>query len=77
MLWHFVLKDHEELEQHSVVLDRANDVERDSLQEDNIPDPLANEQTWPTEEEVYFISLPLLFTFFFFLFFFFCLSILL
>lgn len=32
------------------LLEAADPARRESLQRENVPDPLAGEQTWPTEE---------------------------
>ena len=41
-----------EMEEDVKVLEKANPGRQESLQSENIPDPMEGEQTWPTEEEL-------------------------
>ena len=47
----FLLQD-SEMEEDVKVLEKANPGRQESLQSENIPDPMEGEQTWPTEEEL-------------------------
>lgn len=37
---------------NTVLCDKANPAEQESLQSEVVPDPMEGEQTWPTEEEL-------------------------
>ncbi|XP_034244688.1 pre-rRNA-processing protein TSR1 homolog [Thrips palmi] len=42
----------DDMEQESKVLDIADPQKQESLESENVPDPMDAEQTWPTEEEI-------------------------
>lgn len=41
-----------ESEGYVTVLDKVNPSQQESLESENVPDPMEGEQTWPTDEEL-------------------------
>lgn len=37
---------------NTILCDKANPAEQESLESEVVPDPMEGEQTWPTEEEL-------------------------